>query len=179
MKFFQVCGRYVHLVLQYLVHPSAAIYKCCLKLRFKLAEPITGDHVVKLPKTLFASRAVRCLLFLMLNSSFRGLDMRGNQNSGFLGLRWLDIVFQGQYLPILSTNYVAINKKILEKLPSQLYYIKMKTCYDQGWHRSCQNNKMMPLPILLAAVFLVTGNRSRELFPPIAASMFVKFKRNL
>ena len=25
-------------------------------------------------------------------------------------LRWLDTVFQGQYLPSLSTNYVAINK---------------------------------------------------------------------
>ena len=27
-----------------------------------------------------------------------------------LGLRWLDTVFQGQYLPSLSVNYVAINK---------------------------------------------------------------------
>ena len=26
------------------------------------------------------------------------------------GLRWLDTVFQGQYLPSLSINYVAINK---------------------------------------------------------------------
>ena len=36
------------------------------------------------------------------------------------GLRWLDTVFQGQYLPSLSINYVAINK-VLEKLPPQLY----------------------------------------------------------
>ena len=35
-------------------------------------------------------------------------------------LRWLDIVFQGQYLPSLSVNYVAINKD-LEKLTPQLY----------------------------------------------------------
>ena len=35
-------------------------------------------------------------------------------------LRWLDTVFQGQYLPSLSINYVAINK-VLEKLPPQLY----------------------------------------------------------
>ena len=35
-------------------------------------------------------------------------------------LRWLDIVFQGQYLPSLSVNYVAINKD-LEKLIPQLY----------------------------------------------------------
>ena len=37
-----------------------------------------------------------------------------------LGLRWLDIVFQGQYLPSLSVNYVAISKD-LEKLTPQLY----------------------------------------------------------
>ena len=49
----------------------------------------------------------------------------------FRSLRWLDTVFQGQYLPSLSINYVAI-KKVLEKLPPQLYYIKMKICYDQG-----------------------------------------------
>ena len=48
-----------------------------------------------------------------------------------LCLWWLDTVFQGQYLPSLSINYVAI-KKVLEKLPPQLYYIKMKICYDQG-----------------------------------------------
>ena len=35
-------------------------------------------------------------------------------------LRWLDTVFQGQYLPSLSINYVAINK-VLEKMPPQLY----------------------------------------------------------
>ena len=40
--------------------------------------------------------------------------------SGRLGLRWLDIVFQGQYLPSLSVNYVTINKD-LEKLTPQLY----------------------------------------------------------
>ena len=35
-------------------------------------------------------------------------------------LRWLDTVFQGQYLPSLSINYIAINK-VLDKLPPQLY----------------------------------------------------------
>ena len=34
--------------------------------------------------------------------------------------KWLDTVFQGQYLPSLSINYVPINKH-LEKLPPQLY----------------------------------------------------------
>ena len=34
-------------------------------------------------------------------------------------LRCLDTVFQGQYLPSLSINYVV--NKVLEKLPPQLY----------------------------------------------------------
>ena len=76
-------------------------------------------------------------------------------------LRWLDTLFQGQYLPSLSINYVAINK-VLEKLPPQLYQIKMKICYDQGCN----------------GIGVVIATRSRELFPPIAASMFMKFKRN-
>ena len=76
-------------------------------------------------------------------------------------LRWLDTVFKGQYLPSLSINYIAINK-VLEKLPPQLYQIKMKICYDQGCN----------------GIGVVIATRSRELFPPIAASMFMKFKRN-
>ena len=35
-------------------------------------------------------------------------------------LSWLDRVFQGQYLPTLSIDYVVINKD-LEKLSAQLY----------------------------------------------------------
>ena len=35
-------------------------------------------------------------------------------------LSWLDTVFQGQYLPSVSINYVAMNKD-LEKLPPKLY----------------------------------------------------------
>ena len=38
---------------------------------------------------------------------------------------------------------------------------------------------MTPLSMLLAAVFPDTANRLRELFPPMAASMFVQFKHNL
>ena len=47
--------------------------------------------------------------------------------SHFWDLRWLDTVFQGQHLPSLSINYVAINKD-LEKLPPQLDQFKMKIC---------------------------------------------------
>ena len=44
------------------------------------------------------------------------LDMATSINSD---LKWLDSVFQGQYLPSLSINYFAINKDV-EKLPPQL-----------------------------------------------------------
>ena len=50
-----------------------------------------------------------------------------------INLRWFERVFQGQYFPSLSINYVAINKD-LKKLPPQLYYIKMKICYNQGYN---------------------------------------------
>ena len=46
-------------------------------------------------------------------------------------VRWLDGVFQGQHLPSLNANYVAINND-LETLKPQLYQIKLKICYDQG-----------------------------------------------
>ena len=57
----------------------------------------------------------------------------------------------------------------------------MKICYDQQRHRSCHSNEMALLPILLAAVYLGTGNRSSKIvaFPPIAALMLVNFKQNL
>ena len=48
-------------------------------------------------------------------------------------LRWLHGVFRRQYLPILSVNYIAINKD-LDKLPPQLYWIKTKICFDQGYY---------------------------------------------
>ena len=44
--------------------------------------------------------------------------------------RWL---FRGRYLSSLSINYVAINKD-LEKVLPQLYRIKIKLCYDQGYN---------------------------------------------
>ena len=49
------------------------------------------------------------------------------KNIGRTGLwKWLDTVFQGQYLPSLSINYVATNNH-LEKLPPQLYYVSVKS----------------------------------------------------
>ena len=38
--------------------------------------------------------------------------MAGIENKVYWGLRWLDRVFQGQYLPSLYINYVAINKDL-------------------------------------------------------------------
>ena len=64
----------------------------------------------------FYTRAIRC------------------NNIGRTGIRkCLNTVFQGQYIPAKLEHklYVAINKH-LEKLPPQLYQIKMKICRDQG-----------------------------------------------
>ena len=66
-------------------------------------------------------------------------------------------IFQGQYLPRLSRNYVTINKD-LQRLPPQLYYTwRWNLLWSVlQWHRSCYSNKMTPLLILLAALFLGT-----------------------
>ena len=53
------------------------------------------------------------------------------RSTKLVDFRWLDRVFQGQYLPSLSD--VAINKDF-EKLPPQLHEKKMKLCYDQGFN---------------------------------------------
>ena len=42
-------------------------------------------------------------------------------------LRWLDTVFQGQYLPRLGINYVAINKDLEKLLPTTTSFICMTT----------------------------------------------------
>ena len=63
--------------------------------------------------------------------SYLTSTLANKTNKANFVLRWLYIVFQGEYLPSLSINYVAINN-VLEKLPPQLYYVKMKICYDQG-----------------------------------------------
>ena len=47
-------------------------------------------------------------------------------------LRWLDWIFWGGYLPSLSINYVSMSKDMGKTSP-QLYYIKMKISYDQGF----------------------------------------------
>ena len=135
-------------------------------------------YLQMLPKTAFqASRAdylrssCQTTQNVICNLIMYAWTCEESKISAFLGLRWLDTVFQGQYTSSLSLNYVAINK-VLEKLPPQLYYIKMEICYDQSWHWSCHNNEMMPLPILLAAVFLVTGNSSSKL---VHGSFFLQY----
>ena len=72
----------------------------------------------------------------------------------------------------------------LEKLSPQLYYWdKDENLSRSGLqcHRSCHSNEMTTLTIKLDISYseLFLQNRSRELFPPIVASMFVKLRRNL
>ena len=56
----------------------------------------------------------------MQNAVTRNIKMKKGIPPNNASLRWLDTVFQGQYLQSLSINYVAKNK-VLEKLPPQLY----------------------------------------------------------
>ena len=78
-------------------------------------------------------------------------------------VRWLDTVFQGQYLPLsLSINYVALE---IWQIASTVVLNKDENLSWSGlqWHRSCHSNEMTSLPILLAAVSLGTGNRSSKI----------------
>ena len=82
----------------------------------------------------------------------------------------------------MSINYVAISKDLEKLPPQQSYYIKMKICYDQG----CNDIGLVVQRNDAITYFTCSSisrhwemffqNRSRELFPLIAASMFVKFK---
>ena len=54
------------------------------------------------------------------------------------------------------------HKQRLGKMDTTVILDKDETLLLSGlqWHRSCRGNEMTPLPILLAAVFLGTGNCS-------------------
>ena len=92
-------------------------------------------------------------------------------------------VCQDRYLPSLSINY--LQQKFLKKFPPQLEKIKMKICYDQGATTSLLSQQRNDAIAYFTCACisrqwkLFFQNRSRELFPPIAASMFLKFKRKL
>ena len=59
---------------------------------------------------------------LFVRTLFVGFTETGDIDLAYVcsSLRWLDRVFQGQYLPSLRIDYVAINDH-LKKLSAQLY----------------------------------------------------------
>ena len=81
--------------------------------------------------------------------------------------KWLDTVFQSQYLPSLSRNYVATNKH-LEKIAITVVLDKEGNLSWSGlqiWHRSCHSYKMTPCLLYLQQYFsleLFLQNRSGE-----------------
>ena len=78
--------------------------------------------------------------------------------------KWLDTVFQSQYLPSLSKNYVATNEH-LEKIATTVVFIDKEGNLSWSglqWHGSCHSNEMTPLPIVIAAIFL-TWNCSHKI----------------
>ena len=87
---------------------------------------------------------------------------------GFVKIRWFDRDFQGQYLPSLSVNYVAINTERFGKMTAnEIQRNEFITCII------CRRISGHWKFISFSATSF-TG-----LFPPVAASMFVKFERNL
>ena len=85
------------------------------------AVTICPKNYRKLPKFLRNSRLrkeTRAILCKNIGHTYTGI------------WRWLDTVFQGQYLPGLSVNYVAINKHLKKLTPVVLD--KDEICHDQG-----------------------------------------------
>ena len=86
-------------------------------------------------------------------------------NIGRTGIwKWLDTVFQSQYLPSLSINYRRRHKQTFGKIATTVVLDKDENLLWSGlqWHRSCYSNEMKPLPIILAAIFL-SGNCSSKI----------------
>ena len=69
-------------------------------------------------------------------------------------LRWLDTVFQSQYLPNLSINYVAMHNFLETEIGTTHVLDKDENLLwsELQWHRSCHSKGMTPSPILLAEV---------------------------
>ena len=103
------------------------------------------------------------LLYLSIPSSVETWKILTNILWQFL----LKLTFYGGSIQFFSVNtsrlsiiYVAVNKDF-KKLPLDK---------DEHWlwsgsqeHRSCHSNEMTPLPVWLAAIFLVTGNCSSKI----------------
>ena len=88
----------------------------------------------------------------------------GKSYSLYIFVKWLDGVFQRQYLPCFSISYVAINKDF-DKL----------ICYDQP---GCNDIGVVIATKRHHYLFYLqpASNQysSRELSPPMASSMFVR-----
>ena len=85
-------------------------------------------------------------------------------NIGRTGIwKWLDTVFQGQYLPSLSINYGRGHKQTFGKIATTVVLDKGENLSWSGlhWQRSCHSNEMTLLPIILAALFLTGKSFSR------------------
>ena len=85
-------------------------------------------------------------------------------NIGRTGIwKWLDTVFQGQYLPKFE-HKLRRHKQTFGKIATTVVLDKDENLLWSGlqWYRSCRSNEMKPLSIMLAAIFL-RGNCSSKI----------------
>ena len=103
--------------------------------------------------------------------SVREKNTSGHRTRPFLSrcfaVRWLDTVFQGQYLPSLSIKFGKIATTVVLDKDKNLLWSELQR------HRCCHSNEMKLLPILLAAVYLGTGNCSSKI---IHGSFFLQLR---
>ena len=121
-------------------------------------------HIRSTMKTFSSSKLDKFTLF---THSFLGWNFENLYKQAvsiFFRLRWLDTVFQGQYLPKFE-HKLRRHKQRFRKIATTVVLDKDENLLRSGLqrHRSCHNNEMTLLPILLAAVYLRNGNCSSKI----------------
>ena len=104
--------------------------------------------------------------------SVREKNTSGHRTRPFLSrcfaVRWLDTVFQGQYLPSLSIKFGKIATTVVLDKDKNLLWSGLQ------WHRSYHTKEMVLLAILHAVVFLGNGNCSSKI---VQRSFFLQWLR--
>ena len=97
-------------------------------------------------------------------------------------LRWLSGLLQGQYLPSFIIKYVPVNKDFSEKIATTAVLDNLFWSGLQNDIGAATATKWRHYLFYLQPYFSALGTALpkslKEAFPPIAASMFVKFKWN-
>ena len=115
------------------------------------------------PLSIFFLEAV-VRVVILTDSWMRYWTLKDNRNNNNRNLKVARYSFL-RSIPPKFERKLRRHKQRLGKMDTTVILDKDETLLLSGlqWHRSCHGNEMTPLPILLAAVFLGTGNCSSKI----------------